>query len=191
MKIYFTAPARGTSEYDSLYKAIFDTIGKLGHKNLDDLVFKVDPDNFYKGDRDSQVELYENALKLIKKSDLVVLEVSLHSLSMGFVMQKALELGKPVIALYQKGKPPFFAQGIEDDKLQVIEYKEEDLESILTEAIDYAKNQSDTRFNFFISPGQINFLDKISKDRRIPRSVYLRRLIEADMAKNEDYLEQA
>jgi hypothetical protein len=108
---------------------------------------------------------------------------------MGFIMQKALELSKPVIALYHSNNSPFFATGIENDKLQVIEYNDENLERVLADALDYAKDQADIRFNFFISPKISNFLDWMSKEKRIPRSVYLRRLIENDMAKNDEYKE--
>jgi hypothetical protein len=45
----------------------------------------------------------------------------------------------------------------------------------------------DTRFNFFISPKIGNFLDWIAKKKKLPRAVYLRKLIEDDMDKNKEY----
>ncbi|MBP7740732.1 hypothetical protein KA089_00945 [Candidatus Woesebacteria bacterium] len=187
MKIYFTSSARGISDFKTKYGKIFQSIEKLGHKNLDDLVLTIDKDVFYDGTHNDQTILYEKTIKFIKKCDIVILEVTIPSLSMGYVLHKSLEMNKPVIALYQPGNPPFFAQGIENDKLQVIEYTDNDVEQTLKDAIEYAQGKADVRFNFFISPSIGNYLDWISKVKKIPRSVYLRGLIEKDQEDNDEY----
>ena len=61
------------------------------------------------------------------------------------------------------------------------------VEEALKLALDYASDQMDTRFNFFISPKHGNYLDWISKNKKVPRAVYLRRLIEKDMDENKEY----
>lgn len=187
MKVYFTASARGRSKFSSFYDQIYKQLGKLGHNNLDNLITGVDEDAFYDGDHKERVELYKKAMQIIKKADVVVLEVSEHSLSMGFLIQKSLESGKPVVALHLKGYDPYFLTGIENDKLQVVEYNESDIDQVLKYSLDFASDQQDTRFNFFISPKHQNYLDWISKTKKIPRSVYLRNLIEKDIEKQEDY----
>jgi uncharacterized glyoxalase superfamily metalloenzyme YdcJ len=190
MKIYFTASARGKKKFGNLYQEIFQTIEKLGHDNIDSTIIDNDSDDFYDGSHEVQIKVYEQAMKNIKDCDVVVLEVSVHSLSMGYVMQKALEKGKPVIAIYYQDHLPHFAAGIEDDKLQVIDYDEHNLENALKDAFDFAKDHQDARFNFFISPTQLNYLDSIARDTRTPRSVILRSLIEKDMAKNSEYQDE-
>lgn len=187
MKIYFTASARGIDKLSNNYQLIYQFIESLGHTNLDDVVLKADQQQIYDKDHKSRAKFYNETIKKIKKSNLVVLEVSTHSLSMGFVMQKALELNKPVIALYKKGFDPYFASGIVDDKLQVVEYTDHDLKEVLTTSIIFASDTQDTRFNFFISPRHQNYLDWIAKNRKIPRSVHLRDLIEKDIAENQEY----
>lgn len=187
MKIYFTASARGKREYGGTYKKIYDVVKNLEHTHIDNFIFKVDEDTLYEGSHADQVKLYEQTIKNIKASDIVVLEVSVHSLSMGYVLQRALDLGKPVIALYAKDNEPYFALGIENEKLQVLEYADDNLIDTLETAIDYARGQLDTRFNFFISPKIGAYLDQVFKTRHTPRAVYLRRLIEEDMAKNKKY----
>jgi len=118
---------------------------------------------------------------------VVVLEVSMHSLSMGYFMQAALSMGKPVIALYVKGCYPAFAIGIENEKLQVIEYSMDNLVSVLEISLEYAQETSDIRFNFFVTPAISSYLDWVAKEKKLPRSVYLRRLIEDDMGKNDEF----
>lgn len=187
MKIYFTASARGKMLYDSNYKRIYEIIEELGNKNLDDLILKIDPQKFYSGNKDNRVDLYKRTVKLIKNADIVILEVSVSSLSMGYVMDRALEEGKPVILLYFKGVNPYFAGGIQDERLQVVSYSMETLKEVLNDAIEEAKERMDVRFNFFVPPKIVSYLDWVSKHRKIPRAVYLRRLIEVDMKRNKDY----
>ncbi len=187
MKVYFTASARGKNQYPVQYKQIFEKITDLGHTHLDEFLFEVDEENLYDGAHEDQVRLYEKAMHLIKSSDVVILEVSIHSLSMGYVLHKALETGKPVIALYLKGNEPYFALGIENDKLQVVEYEVDNLKDRLSDALDYSQDQMDTRFNFFISPKHQNYLDWISKEKKIPRAVFLRDLIEREMEADDDF----
>jgi hypothetical protein len=57
--------------------------------------------------------------------------------------------------------------------------------------LDFASDQQDTRFNFFISPKHQNYLDWIAKYKKVPRSVYLRELIETDMANNSEFIESS
>lgn len=188
MKVFYTASLRGVNSYRDRLRGIFDLIEKMGHKNLDNILFNIENDDtFYNSDHEEKIAHFKRMVNLIKQADIVVLEVSTHSLSMGYILHKALEMNKPVIALYQPGKSPFFIQGIEDEKLQVIEYTDNNLEDTLRDAIDYAQGKADVRFNFFISPSIGNYLDWVSKVKKIPRSVYLRGLIEKDMEKNNDW----
>lgn len=187
MKVYFTSSARGTDLHKDSYKKIYDILKRHGWSHLDEVIMTVDSEVLYKSGHDDRVALYKKTIDNIKHADLVVLEVSIHSFSMGYVLQKALELGRPVIALYTKGYDPFFARGIDNEKLQVLEYNQDDLDEVLAYALDYASDQQDTRFNFFISPKHQNYLDWVAKERKIPRSVHLRNLIEADMDKNTSY----
>ncbi|MBD3279232.1 MAG: hypothetical protein GF390_00800 [Candidatus Pacebacteria bacterium] len=191
MKVYFDYSARGLKQFEKNYQQIYRLIKKLGHTHLNDLTINEKSSTyrkkFYEGDHKSRIAHFKRTMKHIKSADLVILEVSLHSLSMGYLLQKALESSKPVIALHLKDYEPYFATGIENDKLQVLEYTKNDLADVLKYAIDYAADQQDARFNFFISPKHQNYLDWIAKDRKIPRSVYLRNLIERDMSQNKDY----
>ncbi len=187
MKIYFDQSGRGVKKLGDHYEEIYQQIEKLGHTNLRPVTDPEYREEFYKGDHKARVDHYIKTIDYIKKADIVVLEVTIHSLSMGYILERSLQLSKPVIALYQKGYKPAFAEGIVDEKFQLIEYSDHDLSEVLSSALSFASDQQDTRFNFFISPKHQNYLDWIAKNRRIPRSVFLRRLIEQHMTDNEDY----
>ena len=184
MKIYFTASARGKNLYGESYKKIFYLIEKLGHKNLDDLVLKIDPKEFYLGDQRDRENLYNRAMIKIRNADMVVLEVSIPSLSMGFVMEKSLARGKPVVALYSDGLNPYFADGIRDKRLQVLPYTLGDISDTLKFAIEEAEELMESRFTMILSPEEKKYLDKIAKTGKT-RSEYIRDLIAKDMKARE------
>ncbi len=187
MKVYFTCSARGTEELGNNYKLIFDQLSKLGFTHLDDYREQSNPVEVYAADDNQREEIYKKAMKCLQLSDVVVLEVSVHSLSMGYIMHKALDMGKPVIALHTAGNEPVFAAAVDDDKLLVVEYSTETVEEVLKSALDYAIDRQDTRFNFFISPKHQNYLDWVSKTKKVPRAVFLRNLIEQEMDKDEEF----
>lgn len=187
MKVYFDYSGRGLKTYQKYYEKIHKLINKLGHDNLSELLSLSGEKQYYEGSRKDRASRYVNSMKMIKKADVIVLELSVHSLSMGYLMHKALESNRPVVALHHKDCDPYFAKGVEDDRLQVIEYDGSTLEKVIPFALDYASDQQDTRFNFFITPKHQQYLDWISKTKKIPRSVYLRDLIERDMNLQENY----
>lgn len=188
MKVFFTAPPRGKlKEYKNNYYKIYELLEKIGLVQVSDFIKIVKPLKFSSTTEEQRKKHYLQMTKDIKTADIVVLETSLHSLALGFMANLALDLGKPVIALHIRGKSPYFLSGVANEKLQVLEYSLDKLETILTDAVDYASEKIDTRFNFFISPKIGNYLSWISKKKKLPRAVYLRRLIEQEMELNKEY----
>jgi hypothetical protein len=132
-------------------------------------------------------ENYIKSIDSVKKADIVVMEVSGHSMSMGYLISKALEMNKPVIALHKKEHVPVFIKGINDSKLIISEYDGENVESVIKESFKKATSLVDVRFNFFVSPKILSYLDWVSQKRMIPRSVFLRNLIEHEMKKDKEF----
>ncbi len=96
MKIYFTASARGYKLYEKYYKKIFQIIEVLGHENIDRDVLEVDAKTFYDGSQKEKETHYKKALKNIKECHMAILEITVPSFSLGYVMEKVSECGKPV-----------------------------------------------------------------------------------------------
>lgn len=192
MKLYFVASPRSIAKEPELYQRIYHHLAK-DNKMLSDLVLnlsKGDVDDFYEAPHSERIEHYKRTMEAVKKAEMVIIEVSQHSMSMGYIVNKALEIGKPVIALYKKGFEPYFFSGIEDPKLQIVEYEEAGVESALDGAIEKTRNLVDVRFNFFVSPQILAYLDFVAKERMIPRSVFLRDLIEKEMKKDKKFKEE-
>jgi hypothetical protein len=189
MMVYFSASIYQRKEYGAYYKRIVSWLENKGYKvKHDHITSAPDLEKISKSPKEENEAYYKNAVKWMMNADLIVIEASFPStLNIGHEISVGLEKGKPVVVMFEKGKSSAFLDGLNSDRLLLIEYDDANLEEMLEEAVDFAKNQADTRFNFFISPRHSTYLDWISQHRRIPRSVYLRNLIKRDMEENPDF----
>lgn len=179
MKIHFTAALRGNKE---VYQKFFNILKKLGYEIITDHILKRDIEEVEK-ETPEEAELYSRKMqRWIRNADIVISEVSVSDVSVGYEITIALNLGKPVILLYTRGNEPHALKGTNLEKLHTFSYNLDNLEEVLKEALVYAKDQMDVRFNFFISPKIGAYLDWMSRTKKVPRAVYLRKLIEEDMA---------
>ena len=189
MQIYFVASSRLVGKDKELYTQMYKTIS-TEHKMVSDKVWKWVKSGVesFKGDEKAKRENYNESLKCINKADIVVMEISGHSMSMGYILSKALEINKPVVALYrEEDMEPVFIAGIDDPKLILAKYTSTNVEKTIWESIKKAKSLIDVRFNFFVSPKILTYLDWVGQKRMIPKSVFLRNLIEREMKKDRDF----
>lgn len=189
MQVYFVASSRLVAKDADLYVRIYKTISNE-HKMVSDKVLKWIRSGIKDLSQESieaKKENYLHVLKCIKKADIVVMEISGHSVSMGFILSKAMEENKPVVAMYTAEMDPVFVKGIVNSKLILAEYNKKNLEQVISDSINKAKCLVDMRFNFFVNPKILNYLDWVAQKRMIPKSVFLRHLIEREMKKDKDY----
>lgn len=188
MKIYFTGALSGKAKYLENYKAIVD------HLKYRD--FKVFAEHILTEGKEAQVkqqtaeereQVYKELLGKIKLSDIVVAEISFPSVSIGHEISYALELSKPVVVLHVSGESSSLLEGRKDEKLHILTYDLGNLKEVLDKALEEAKKRMDVRFNFFVSPKILAYLDWVAQKRMIPRSVFLRNLIEKEMHKDKGF----
>jgi hypothetical protein len=188
MKIYFDATVLGKEQgLGANYKAIYDTIEKLGHKNLSSTVLDMNAQSLFTQTNKEASDSYHKVIKTIKEADLVIFELSHSTLGMGYLAATVLQFGKPLIALHLPKKDLYILRGMESEKVTLAEYTMDTLEQVLKEAIAFASDSMDTRFNFFVPPHISHYLDWITKYKKLPRAVYLRELIEEHMRQNKEY----
>lgn len=189
MKIYFTASLRGKKEFGDYYIQIVKCLEQLGNKVFSDHVLSIDSVEVEAQEEADLQRAYGRLLKEIKQADIFVAEVSTQSLSVGHEITEAMNLNKPVVLLHVAGKRPTMLFGSGYEKLQVVEYAANNLNSLVGESVEEAKKYADVRFNFFVSPRILSYLDWVAKTRMIPRSVFLRDLIEREMKKDKEFRE--
>lgn len=191
MKVFFHAQLRGPENYLIFYRKIYKVIEELGYHHTSDIINSVDPkkfvsqmDNF---EHSKRMDMFTSYIRNIKISDIIVVEVSLPSFTSGFLMHEALIDDKPIIALYLEGNDPHHLLNMHTEKLQLVEYNTSNILERLQKAFDLSKKQIDVRFNFFIPPEIISYLEWISVEMRISKSTYIRDLIVKDLKKNKQF----
>ncbi len=134
-KIYFCGSVRGGRELAPTYLKIIRILEESAlvlteHLGDDEAVSGKDA---LLSDR----QIHERDLEWLKESDLVVAEVTVPSLGVGYEIGRAVELGKPVLCLYREREGKRLSAMIAGSpQVQVIQYDEADyLNKILKEFI--------------------------------------------------------
>ncbi|MEA3355593.1 MAG: hypothetical protein U9Q63_03885, partial [Patescibacteria group bacterium] len=151
MKIYFGASITLDRSLLPVYKKIVREIKKQGHKVLSEYV--VDP-KLKKGDGLSARKLFERETKTIRKADLVIAEVTGPSWGTAFLMEHALESGKPVLALFYKEADhplPMMIKG--HPELYIEHYDKTNIHTVLKKNLDYFKEMSSRKGKLVIIDG--------------------------------------
>lgn len=171
------------------FTKIYKEIEAAGYEHVDNEVVTMTPDEYKElrnQGREMQVKRYNTKVEAIKKADICIFETSSHSLSTGFLINVSLEQQKPTIVLYYEDMVPYFLSGIENDKLIVQSYNDKNFKKIVRNLLETAREKRDKRFNFFISPKLLEFLEKTSNSEGVTKSKYIRNLIVEHMRSHKE-----
>jgi 2'-deoxynucleoside 5'-phosphate N-hydrolase len=184
MQVFFTASIRGKKHYLPNYEKIINILTADGHSVISDHIIK-NNESIVKLNKKEDVMRFQHEMEeWIKGADCVVAEVSHPSISVGYEISLAYNLGKPVLILYSEGVvAPSLLAYHKDEKIVCEEYTSDSLKETISAFINYVKGAADMRFTFFITARIAKFLETISKKHKVPKSVYLRHLIEGEIRK--------
>jgi hypothetical protein len=184
MKIFFTASQKGKPQFGSYYEQIVLSLQKTGNEVIVDPNLTLNPDVFYhqfEGPTTSEElkDFYEQMMEGVREADVCVFDCSYRSVSVGTLIDRALDLNKPVVCLYYKGNRPLFlaAVGVVEETLSVCEYADDTIEVVVTNAIRKSSDHRLKRVNFLISPSLLTQLETICKAEGITKSRLIRKLI--------------
>lgn len=181
MKIFYTCSFYGKAKYQKYYDLVLAAIKKTGAE-----VVSPELDNYLSLLSKREVARLGNKSKIhreairkgIEWADAVVIEVSHEDFQLGHEATIAIQGKKHVLCLSLHESF--------DDKINLryfhgVKYNEYNIEEIVQKFIDSAKKSLlSERFNFFLSPGQLKYLEEVSKKQGINQSEYIRRLIDKD-----------
>ena len=185
MKVFLISTPRGEGELREKYRQIYDEIPKMGYTHISDFINTNSAgfqDKMARG-REEHKKFYHDMVKGIQSADICIFETSIPSLGVGFLIQTALDYSKPVIVLYYKDNTAYFLSGIEDDKLIISSYDDNNLKKVLKKTLTHAREKRDKRFNFFLSPKLLSYLEDVSNEQGVTKSKILRDLIVEHMRK--------
>lgn len=156
MKITVLASISAPTPYKEYYTAIINYLARQGH----------------------------NISHSIKESDLVIAGCSFPSINIEYEISHALQEEKEVIILKSKESGISFKISdplFNDKNICIYEYEKNNLLSVLKESLEYNTPKKYQKFNVLFSPQMVAKLNLISKKKNLPKSVYIRELIEKSL----------
>lgn len=101
MNIYFCGSIRGGRDLAAIYEKMITLLGNYGrvlteHLGSDEQIESKDRIL-------SDPEIHDRDMQWIVESDVLVAEVTIPSLGVGYEIGRAIEMGKPVLCLFQSG----------------------------------------------------------------------------------------
>lgn len=196
MKVFFYASPVST-KYDEFVNAMYDDVERSGYDQTNDEVKTHKVRDLLKEAQDGKAYAVDEYHKYIGKflgdlmaADICVFEVSIQSLGSGYLIDKSLESSKPTIVLHHKNHKPHILSVVQDDKLVVMSYTDEDYLKVIKKALAQAREKRDKRFNFFLSPKLLNYIEEASKESGITKSKLLRDMIVRHMRENKEEVDE-
>lgn len=187
--LLYASPAN--SQYDEYINGMYDEVKKLGYDHVNDEVkthvIRDILNAASTGQKFSQ-EQYNQAITAlvddINRAEICIFEVSFQSLGAGYLIDKSLDYSKPTIVLYLEGHKPHILSVVDDEKLIIRSYNEKNYKKVVRDALAFAREKRDKRFNFFLSPKLLNYLEQASNSRGVTKSKLLRDMIVQHMRDN-------
>jgi hypothetical protein len=178
MNIYFTASIVGKKNFLSNYMVIVNYLRAKGFTVQAEHIVNVSEAEIHMETREQRLKFQRTLERWIQKCDFMVVETSFPSISVGYEISLGVQFNKPILLLYAVGAPPSLLAHHSDEKVVCEKYTPDTVSGIIDDFINYVRGASDTRFTFFITPQIARYLEKISIKEKMPKSVYLRKLIE-------------
>ena len=170
--MYFSASSHFLDKNKNLYNKIIKILSKNGYNLISNWIYdktKLNPE-----------QLFKQANNAIRKSDLLIAEITNPSTSVGQQISLALSQKIPVIILIKSGVKyePRFTFGMKSPYISIIRYDSFSLEGELKNNLDKIKKNKYVKFNFVTTREINNFLEETSKEKKISKSKFLRKIIE-------------
>ena len=183
MKVYFTASIAAKAQFQKNYEAIINYLQARHITVKADHIMNATEHSISKESREQRLKFHKQLENWIHTCDCMIAETSFPSISVGYEISLALKVGKPVLVMYSQGDPPSLLAYHNDEKMMCEKYNMSNVSEILDGFLHFVHEKSDMRFTFFITPRISTFLDTVAKQEKLPKSVYLRKLIEDAMKK--------
>lgn len=134
--------------------------------------------------------IYSENIEALARADVVIVDTTFKSFSVGFQTAIALQQKKPTLLLSRRVEPDkLFNSGITDKLLTYKEVGENNLEQIVREFIqENTLENKDLRFNFFIDRQIYNYLKWASLRSSLTKAEILRQLVLKEINKDKEII---
>ena len=180
--IYFTGSLSAKKIHGTNYLKIIEHLIAQGHTVIADHIMQTTEDTIRKSSPTERRKFQKKVETWIENCDCVIAETSQPSVSVGYEIGLALQINKSVLILHAPDTdPPSLFGSHENENVVVSPYTRDTFPSLIQEFLCFVEDNHDVKFTFFIPPRHAHYLDKVSKRHKIPKSAYLRELIEKDI----------
>lgn len=176
MKVYITGSTENIKENRALFEVVIRKLNKMGFVNTN--LYLQELLNAKPTDK-KENDIYSKTRSVLRSSHLLVAEVSYPSMSVGFLIEHAINSGLPVLCICKKelaGNIPNVFQRYHSDSFKMILYTVTELEDLLDKEISNLKKHK-IKLNVFLDSKLDNFLKLEATKRGINKSQFLRELI--------------
>jgi hypothetical protein len=180
---------RSVNQRSEIFKVIIAALKKEGHK-LNTEVLETKQDTLEGMGEKELTELYRKVQLELRRSDFIICEISTQSSGLGFLVAQAISDHKPVLALMQSGSTsaPLPLVVKTSKFISFYEYSSPgDIDHIVHGFVRKIKRMVDYRFILLLHSNLEKYLEWASHNRYQPKSVIIRKAIEARMKEDEQY----
>jgi TPP-dependent 2-oxoacid decarboxylase len=186
MKIYFTTSSIYYKSHKERFQKIKKIIKDLGISEVYSLT-----DKKIRGDYKNVESLIKDAEKLIKDCDVLIADGTQASAGLGYDIAKAVTLRKPILILIDERVKEEQTPHPMRSQSNLITYKkyseETEVQEIIKEFINNAKQKLDTKFILIISPEIDRYLEWAADFKRMHKAQIVRNAVESEMEKDKDF----
>ncbi|PJA38635.1 hypothetical protein CO180_03090 [candidate division WWE3 bacterium CG_4_9_14_3_um_filter_41_6] len=137
-------------------------------------------------------EIYALNIKALRESELVIVEDTVSNFSTGHQITLSLQQRKPTLVLWQGRKhrkfEHMFIHGIESNLLQITEYKQKDLDMILSSFVQKYQSFNETnRFHLVLSGVERQYLDWAHLNKKYSRTELIKEALHNKIDRDDEY----
>jgi len=176
-----------TSPYDKKscrynYLAVIELLENLGHQVFHPHLTETELRELVISQTKSS-HFHHQILQTLKTADLVVIEITNPSITVGYFLAEALNKQKPILVLTTRKKPPL-TTFLEINQNLVVHYysKIRELERKIPFLLAQLETEKQKRFNLFLPWRLDQYLVDASQKLDLTKSEYLRQLLKKDQA---------
>ncbi|MFH1533614.1 MAG: hypothetical protein ABID64_01655 [Nitrospirota bacterium] len=181
MVLFYTCSYYGKQKYQKWYDLVRKTIKEFPIELLspeEGNYQSVLNEETKKHITDPKVLHYEAIRQGIHQAEVMIVEVSHEDIQLGHEITLALSEKKPVLCLSIHED---YSKKIHHDYFVGAKYNEHNIKSIIQNFLARARELTlSKRFNMFLYPSQIEYVEKIGKQTGMNMSEYIRHLINLD-----------
>ena len=163
MRVFFTCSTKSINKHAKIYRAVRDEIISFGHQiNRDWIDYSINVSERGIPDIPSHT-VYKDVMSAILTADVIIVDATVRSMSVGHQLTYSLQKSKPVLLLRKKDKDKrhekLFIEGSEFKDLHTVEYENiSDVRKALEQFFKKYEDKSTRRFNLVLTGAQDSYI---------------------------------